>query len=236
MRLLAYGITVTVLTAARASVATAQGTPPVSQPASQAASAAIVPGLVGTWDAVTRSYGGIGSTVVIAKDSVFMQVLGAMVDLKYEVDGDKFMFSAEEGGRKHTETQTLTFVGDTAILSAKNCRIKLTPLEAGTKGSLVGKWRFTHMTGVPAYEEFSADGIARLRIPLQVEKGTYSVTGNTINLHTFAPRSDDWSAQFSLQSDTLTFSDAKGEHRYLRARSLIPLDVQQPAPPARMVC
>jgi hypothetical protein len=236
MRSLAYGVGVTVLTAACGSAGT-QGTPPVSQPVPETTSPGPLPELVGTWDAITRSYGGIGSTALFAGDSVFTLVLGAMVDLKYRVNGNKFTFFSEERGKNFSETQTLTFVGDTAILSSKGCRIKLIPLETGTtEGSLVGKWRFTHMTGVPAYEEFSADGLGRLRVPMQVQKGSYRVTGNTIDFHTITPRPEDWSARFSLKSDTLTISNATGEHRYLRTRPLIPMDVQQPAPPARMVC
>ena len=92
-----------------------------------------------------------------------------------------------------------------------------------------------HMTGVPAYEEYTADGLARLRVPIQVLKGKFSIKGNTMAFHTLSPRQEDWSAPFSLKGDTLTLSIG-GEQKYLRARQLIPLDVQQPAPPAGLVC
>jgi hypothetical protein len=237
MRSLGYGAAVAVLTAASGSAATAQGLPPVSQPVPVTVSPAPLTELVGTWDAITRSYGGIGSTVLFSGDSVFALVLGAMVDVKYKVNGDEFTIFGEERGNRFSETQKLKFIGDTAVLSARGCSMKLTPFETGTAaGSLVGKWRMIHLTGVPAYEEFSPDGVARLRVPIQVQKGKYSVTGDTIVFHTITPRSEDWTAEFFLTGDTLTVSNAAGLHRYLRARQLIPLDVQQPAPPARMLC
>lgn len=237
MRLPAYGVAVAFLTTACTSVGTGQGTPPVSPPVALTASLAPATGLVGTWDAITRSYGGIGSTVLFADDSLFALVLGAMVETKYKVNGQEFTVFGEERGNRFSETQKLTFVNDTAVISAKGCSMKLTPFEKGiVPGSLVGKWRMIHLTGVPAYEEFSPDGVARLRVPIQVQKGKYSVRGDTIEFHTITPRSEDWSAQFRLTGDTLTVSNSAGQHGYLRARPLIPLDVQQPVPPIRMLC
>lgn len=237
MRSLAHGVAVALLTAACSSAGTAQSTPPVSQPAPVLASPTPFTSLIGTWDAVTRSYGGIGSTILFSEDSLFALVLGAMVEMKYKVNGEEITFFSEERDKKFSETQKLTFVGDTAVISVKKCSMKLIPLEKGTvAGSPVGKWRLMHMTGVPAYEEYSPDGVTRLRVPIQVQKGKYSVRGDTIAFHTITPRSEDWSAQFRVTSDTLTVSNAIGQHRYLRAHPLIPLDVEQPAPPAGMLC
>lgn len=218
-------------------VATGQNTPRVPQPVPVPVSPDQLRGLVGTWDAIQRSYGGIGSTVVFAGDSLFALVLGAMVEASYKVKGEEFTIFGHEHGREFSETQKLTYVGDTAILSVKKCQMKLIPFESGTgAGSLVGKWRMIHLTGVPAYEEFSADGSLRLRVPIQVQKGTYSVIGDSIAFHTLTPSSEDWGARFSLAGDTLTVSNNLGQHRYLRARQLIPLDVQQPAPPKKLLC
>ena len=195
------------------------------------------PLLVGTWDAIQRSYGGIGSTVVLGGDSLFALVLGAMVEGNYKVKGEEFTVFGTDRGNEFSETQKLTFVGDTAILSVKKCQMKLVPFESGTQaGSLVGKWRMIHLTGVPAYEEFSADGSMRLRVPIQVQKGSYSVIGDSIAFHTRTPRSEDWGARFSLAGDTLTVSNNLGQHRYVRAPQLIPLDVQQPEPPKQLLC
>lgn len=185
--------------------------------------------IAGTWDATVRSHGGIGSTVIFSTDSAFALVLGAMVDMTYKVVGDKFTFFSSEPGDQSSETQDLKFVSGQAVLSGHGCSRKLTRLDpqAGDSG-LVGKWRSIHMTGVPAYEEYTADGITRLRVPIQVQRGVFHVTDSTINFQTLSPRREAWSAGFRLSGDTLTFSIGGEQKRYVRARPLIPLDVQQP--------
>ena len=237
MRSLAYGMAVTILTAACASAGVAQSRPPVSPPASQPISLTPPAGLVGTWDAITRSHGGIGSTVLLSPDSAFTLVLGAMVEMKYRIEGNKFTFFSDQLGNQSSETQTLTFVGGSPVFSGNGCSRKLKRLDTETPSSgLIGKWQSMHMTGVPAYEEYTAEGLTRLRVPIQVQKGSFSITGNTVVFHTLSPRLEDWSAQFSLQGDTLTFSIGSERHRYLHARQLIPFDVQQPAKSAGLVC
>ena len=240
MRSLACAAAVVALfTAGTGNVGAAQTVPSASQPPSAASSPGLPAGLIGTWDATNRSHGGIGSTVILGRDSAFVLVLGAMVDGEYRIKGQDFTIIGEDdgSGQRFTETQKLTFAGDTAVLSAKGCAMKLTPLEAGIPAnSLVGKWRMIHLTGVPAYEEFSADGSVRLRVPIVVQKGKYRVTGDSIAFHTITPAPEDWVVGFTMAGDTLTVSNSLGQHRYLHARELIPPEVQQPVPPARMLC
>lgn len=216
------------------SVSTAQNSPSV--PAGGAAVTTSTPNLAGTWDAITRSYSGIGATTILSPDSTFSLVVGAMVDFKYKIDGKKIILFSNEPGRP-PDTQGLRFVDGSPVFSGNGCSRKLKRLDAAsTDSGLIGKWQSMHMTGVPAYEEYTADGLARLRVPIQVLKGSFSIKGNTIAFHTLSPRQEEeWSAPFTLKGDTLTLSIG-GEQKYLRARQLIPLDVQQPAPPAGLVC
>jgi hypothetical protein len=194
------------------------------------------PDLSGTWDAIQRSYGGIGSTVLLSRDSTFTLVLGAMVDLRYKVDGRKFMI-LPDANSKPVEAQTLNFDKGQAVLSANGCSRKLTRLDSipGDSG-LVGRWKSLHMTGVPAYEEYTADGRSRMRVPIQVQKGSFSLAGNSVLFHTVSPQPEDWAADYELKGDTLTFSIRGQGHRYLRARPLIPYDVEQPAKPDHLIC
>jgi hypothetical protein len=195
------------------------------------------PNLVGTWDAITRSHGGIGSTTLFSPDSTFAVIVGAMVEGKYRIEGNKITLFSDQPGNDFSETQGLTFVGGSPVFSGNGCSRKLKRLGAASADSgLVGRWQSMHMTGVPAYEEYTADGLSRLRVPIQVQKGAFSVTGNTVAFHVLSPRPEDWSTQFTLKGDTLTFTIGGGQHNYLRARQLIPFDVQQPAKPAGLVC
>jgi hypothetical protein len=208
-----------------------------SPPLSGTAATSATPNLAGTWDAITRSYGGIGSTTIFWPDSTFALVLGAMVDMKYRLEGSKFTFFSDQPGKEGSETQTLTFTAGHPVFSGNGCSRKLTRLDPlAADSGVVGRWKSIHMTGVPAYEQYTADGLARLRVPLQVQKGSFSIAGTSVLFHTTSPRREDWSAGFKLNGDTLAFSIAGEQHQYLRAQPLIPLDVQQPAKPAGMVC
>jgi hypothetical protein len=195
------------------------------------------PNLAGTWDAIARSYGGIGSTAIFSPDSTFVLVLGAMVDLKYRLEGNKFTFFSDQPGQQGFETQTLTFTAGHPVLSGNGCSRKLTRLEPQFADSgLVGRWKSIHMTGVPAYEQYTANGLTRLRVPLQVQRGSFSIAGSSVAFHTLSPQREDWVASFKLNGDTLTFAIGGEQHHYLRTQPLIPSDVQQPAKPAGMVC
>jgi hypothetical protein len=160
-----------------------------------------------------------------------------MVEQNYRVNGNKLTLYREEAGRNFSETQRLVFRGDTAVLSGNGCRIKLIPLEPrAPQTTLIGQWRFMHLTGVPAYQDFSADGHTRLRVPLQVQKGTYSVGDSAIGFYSVTPHPSEWTAQFILRNDTLTISNDLGQHRYVRAAALIPIAVEQPSPPKGLIC
>jgi hypothetical protein len=174
--------------------------------------------------------------VLLSRDSAFALVLGAMVDVNYSIAGRTFTILPDPNS-KGVETQTLAFADGEAVLSANGCSRKLTRLDTlpGDSG-LVGRWKSLHMTGVPAYEEYTADGRVRMRVPIQVQKGVFSMVGNSIVFHTLSPPSADWAADFELKGNTLTFSYRGQQHQYLRASPLIPFDVEQPAVPKGLVC
>ena len=239
MRSLLYLYAVVATLGKWSAVGIAQNTSPVAR--GERVVAAPTPNLAGTWDAVTRSQGGIGTTVLLSPDSTFSLVLGAMVDMTYKIDGRNFTIFPDTNS-KAVETQTLTFTDGHAVLSAYGCSRKLTRLDSlSTDSGLVGRWKSMHMTGVPAYEEYTADGQVRMRVPIRVQNGTFRIVGNSIVFHALATQSED-SVPFNLQGDTLTLSSGGAPHRYLRARPLIPFDVrqpadvQQPAKPDHMVC
>jgi hypothetical protein len=187
------------------------------------------PEILGTWDAIQRSHGGIGSTVILSADSSFVLVLGAMVDMRYRVDGDDFFFLNDDSTNSPVEKQRLTFSGGQAVLSALGCSRKLTRLDSLPRDSgIVGRWKSLHRTGVPAYEEYTVDGRTRMRVPIQVQRGSFLALGNSIAFHTVSPAPENWYADFQLRGDTLAFSIDAQPHQYLRARPLIPADVQQP--------
>ncbi len=149
-------------------------------------------------------------------------------------EGDRFTIYNDDPGMKFSENRTLTVAGDTAIFSSDGQVERQVRIRPGASG-LVGVWRFTHMTGVPAYEEYTNDGSVRLRVPMQVMKGTYSVTGNKIRFQILTPRRQNSEAEFVIRGDTLAIGVGPDKQLYLRARPLIPYEVEQPVLPSPLV-
>lgn len=187
--------------------------------------------LVGTWDAIARSDGGLGQTALFAPDNTVALVLGAMVDMKYKLEGDKLTVYNDGPRDRFSQTNSLTLNGDTAIVSSRGNSLKMVRLPTANPASgLVGAWRYMHYTGVPGYDEYAENGSMRLRVPIQVQRGLYSVAGNKISFLMLAPAREEWDAEFAISADTLTVQMRGQKHVYLRARPLIPYDVRQPKP------
>jgi hypothetical protein len=201
------------------------------------------PALVGTWEGTQVSYGGLGTTLLLGSDGRIAIVVGAMVGGIYKLEGNQLTLFPEPASGGGPDVMTLAFAGDTAVISAGGMSRKLIPLEAKSPVSLAGQWHYTHYTGVPAYEEYTSDGIMRLRVPMQVIKGTYSVTGGAIRIRLSftpeqkrqgAPRAINGDSPYTLRGDTLTLQPGKANAAvFIRARPLLPYDIQQPRLPIR---
>jgi hypothetical protein len=185
---------------------------------------------------MTRSEGGIGLTALFAPDGTVALVLGAMVDMKYKVDGDKITVYNDDPRDKFSQTGNLTLIGDTAIVSSggKSQTMVRLPTDKTASG-LVGTWQYMHYTGVPGYDEYAENGSMRLRVPMQVRRGNFGVAGNKVSFHMLTPARENWDAEFAIKGDTLEIQMLGQKHLYLRARPLIPYRVQQPAPPSGMI-
>src|SRR6266404_4840233 len=53
--------------------------------------------LIGSWEAITRSTGGLGSTISFASDNTMSYTLGAMVDMKYRRTRDSLYIIDPQG-------------------------------------------------------------------------------------------------------------------------------------------
>jgi hypothetical protein len=195
-------------------------------------------GLVGTWESPVRKPPSLGMTVLFSPDSVISIVVGPMVDGTYTLEGSQLTLVDIVDRKPTSETMTVSFQRDTVVFSAGARSRRLTRLDTVTADTgVLGRWWYIDRegAGVPAYQEFTADGVTRLRIPVGVMKGMYSVRGNKMKLRMLSPHQENKDASFIVKGDTLTLRipGASGSGVFLRARPLIPYSVQQPAPPPR---
>ena len=174
--------------------------------------------LVGTWEAITRSAGGLGTTLSFGDDNTLSYTVGAMVDFRYRRVRDSLFIVDPEG---HSTPSRIRIVRDTLITIRGNSEQRETRVGAVSPGdSLIGLWTYPHYTGVDAYEEYTPTGDLRLRIPIRTLKGTYATLGDSAMLHLPGPGGGDRAVHFAVVADTLLLVFNGQTNRYLKAQPL----------------
>jgi hypothetical protein len=171
--------------------------------------------IVGTWEAVARSAGGLGSTITFNPDNSLSFTLGAMVDMRYRHAGDSLFVTSAEGD---LPPASIKFVNDTLVVARSDREQRETRLTPRIGSDpLIGLWTFHHYTGVPAYEEYAPDGGFHLRVPIRTLTGNYVVAGNTAVMHLMGDGGGDRTVNFAVTGDTLQLTWNGQTTSYLRA-------------------
>lgn len=178
-----------------------------------------VPGaLLGTWEAMSRSTGGLGSTIAFGADNSLSFTMGAMVDMNYRRNDDSLFVTGPDGDLAPAR---ISIVHDTLVVTRNGREQRETRVGIAVNGNpLVGHWTYLHYSGVPAYEEFTQSGFYHLRVPIRTLQGSYTAFGDAAVLHLMGDGGGDRSVKFSVVGDTLQLSWDGGTSRYLRAAAL----------------
>lgn len=176
--------------------------------------------IIGTWEALSRSSGGLGSTIAFAPDNTMTFTIGAMVDMTYRRSGDSLFVTNPDGDLPPAQ---IAFAKDTLVVTRNGREQRETRIagaSGGTEGDadpLVGLWTYQHYTGVAAYEEYTSDGQFHLRVPIRTLKGNYTTAGNAAVMHLMGEGGGDRSVKFAVTGDTLQLTWNGQTTRYLRA-------------------
>ena len=73
---------------------------------------------------------------------------------------------------------------------------------------IVGTWSFKHYTGGTAFQVFTADGDAHLRVPFRTDGGTYTVSAETLTI--VIEGRDPWQVRYAIDGAMLTLLSADG--------------------------
>jgi hypothetical protein len=187
--------------------------------AAQVAPARPSPTLIGTWEAVTRSAGGLGSTISFAADNTMSFTLGAMVDMKYKRARDSLYIIDPANG---VNAFRIAILRDTLVMTNEGKEQRETRVGAPVKGvdPVIGRWTYLHYTGVPAFEEYTPGGDFRLRVPIRTLDGTYATMGDSAMMHLPGPGGGDRGVRFAVVGDTLQLTWNGQTSRYVRATAL----------------
>ena len=175
--------------------------------------------LVGTWEAVTRSAGGLGSTISFAPDNSMSFTLGAMVDMKYKRARDSLYIIDPANG---VNAFRVSILRDTLVMVNQGKEQRETRVGAPLKGAdpVIGRWTYLHYTGVPAFEEYTPGGDFRLRVPIRTLQGTYATMGDSAMMHLPGPGGGDRAVRFAVVGDTLELTWNGQTSRYVKATPL----------------
>jgi hypothetical protein len=178
-----------------------------------------VPGaLLGSWEAISRSEGGLGSTIAFAPDNTLTFTMGAMVDMSYRRSGDSLFVTSSDGDLAPAK---IAIVHDTLVVTRNGREQRESRIGAAVGDNpLVGNWTYLHYTGVPAYEQYTATGAYHLRVPIRTLQGNYTAFGDAAMLHLMGDGGGDRNVKFTVVGDTLQLSWDGQTSRYLRAKPL----------------
>jgi hypothetical protein len=176
--------------------------------------------LIGTWEAVARSAGGLGSTISFEADNSMSFTLGAMVDMKYKRARDSLYIIDPANG---INAFRIAILRDTLVMVNQGKEQRETRVSAPLKGAdpVIGRWTYLHYTGVPAFEEYTPGGDFRLRVPIRTLQGTYVTMGDSAMLHLAGPGGGDRGVRFAVVGDTLQLSWNGQTSRYVKAAPLL---------------
>lgn len=135
--------------------------------------------LVGLWESRETSKGGIGHAVEFRPDGTYVEAPTVIVELPYQVSGDRLILKEVPETRFEIQGDTLTQTGP------DGSRIQKERLGKAVEGSpaIVGVWRYRHDTGVTAFERYTPDGRLLLRLPMTSTTGCYRIQGGSLSLN-----------------------------------------------------
>jgi hypothetical protein len=188
------------------------------------------PPILGQWESVERSTGGVGEIVEFRPDGSFLQMVAAMGDATYEARGDGLLTFWKDNATGNTSiiSNGIDFEGDVLVQKDDqgNLLDHLERIERGRKSDppLVGKWCSEGFPGLATLREFTRDGKMFIRLPIQIAHGRYRISGDTLT--TDSDRSPEKTFQFRVENGLLTVT-AKGspEKKFKRAETTLLKDI-----------
>jgi hypothetical protein len=185
----------------------------------------VAPALVGRWDAVTRSTGGIGQIMELRADGSMTHWYAVMVEFTYVVQGSLLItsFAPATGGAVEQTTTEIRFEGDVLIQKSAGSGGLETRMDRKRPGGpqdppIVGVWSYPHDTGKTAFMLYTADGRLIFRLPIRAARGRWSVSGDQLRL---GPMPATTRVTYRVEGDQLVLTDDQGKQvTYLRAEIL----------------
>lgn len=183
------------------------------------------PPLIGRWESVVRSTGGLGQVMEFRPDGTMTQWTAVLVELTYQVHGPLLLTFYRHPGSGATETQAagIRFEGDVMIQKDPQGggETRLTRRRAGgpQDAPIVGVWSTPHETGQTAFLLYTSDGRVVFRLPIRADRGRWTASGDQLTLA--SGPSAPTTVRYTVQGDRLVLVDSLSKQTvYSRAEVL----------------
>lgn len=165
--------------------------------------------VLGLWSSISKSKGGLGTQLNLSSDGSLTQIVGAVVDFRYEVREGKIAMTFESGEKAMTRAFELR---DNALVfepGKPSEQVMQRTSESPASAGLVGEWNYQHYTGGPALLRYSTRNVGQLVVPMAMLRGRYDLDASrmkvTLEGQTAVPY------DFRVEDDALTLRDESGK-------------------------
>jgi len=163
--------------------------------------------LIGLWDSVKTSSGGIGQTLEFRGDGTFVEAATVLVDGYYRVIGDRLVVGQQPLGADAKQSTRIKIEGDVFVQTGPDGTVirreRIGPGGEG-KAGIVGAWRYHHYTNAVAFERYTDEGRFFFRLPMSSSVGRYVLKGGELLL--LRPNQPDVKMRAETRGDTLSLS------------------------------
>ena len=166
--------------------------------------------LVGRWESVNPTKGGIGNTFEVVNDSLCVRMFGVLVGGTYRIERDSMFWTTPDAP---TKEQGVSFVvaGD-SMVQGPSAKLKtLRRAVPGGSNSVEDIWWYRHPSGPIAFEEYAPDGKFYLRMYMTRDSGTYAISGNLLTFHSFNSRTKFSQDRIVVTDSSLTMIPVHGK-------------------------
>lgn len=181
--------------------------------------------ILGQWESLERSAGGVGEVVEFRPDGSFLQMVVAMGDATYELRGDGLLtFWKDKTGNTSIMANQIDLEGDVLLQKDDKGNLLDTLERIGRSRKsdppLAGRWCSESLPGLATLREFTRDGKMFIRLLIATAHGRYKISGDTLT--TDSDRSPQKIFQFRVENDLLTVT-LKGspEKKFKRAETTL---------------
>jgi hypothetical protein len=168
--------------------------------------------IAGKWAAESRTKGGLGAMLIFAGDGTVTSTFGAIVDFKYQVEGQTIKMTFPDSSNQVTEPYEI--VGDKLIANPadpqkREERTRIGVSKPGAPPS-DGLWTFKHYTGGMATMQYRTGGLGQLCVPMKTFQGRYKLQAQELTM------------DFEGQPTSNRKIQLSGDHLLLQATSTEP--------------